>query len=243
MNKQQAYDLVYSSDLCSSARQVMCYLILRSNNDGTCFPSIRKISDDTNLSSRTVQRKLRILESEKYIKCDSRLATYGRRTSNLYTITILDTFNGVTPSKDSIELVSMDDILQDGNSLKLFSEQEELGKFESYPDNSTSIELIETSDTNITEKEKIIPLQSNPEYDFFSITFIDDCPEPSVNRLKSSHIALIDIMMRFNLLLIYQSLIKAFYVIADNTNYPVKVYKRDILSPKANLLYKYYEPP
>lgn len=114
MNKQQAFNLVYESDLCSSARQVMTYLILRSNAEGSCFPSIRKISADTSLSCRTVQRKLRILEELQYIKCQSRTAQYGRKTSNLYTVTIIETLNDKETSESMIPYseVSLEELLK-----------------------------------------------------------------------------------------------------------------------------------
>lgn len=92
MNKQRSLNLVYESNICANSRQIMAYLINRSNtSNGTCFPSIKKISADTKLSRRTVQRKLRLLEELNFIKCEPRQAENGRYTSNLYTIIIEET--------------------------------------------------------------------------------------------------------------------------------------------------------
>lgn len=107
-NKQQALDLVYVSNLCAGARQVMAYLINRSNSESTCFPSIRRISEDTSLSRRTVQRKLRVLEELNFITCEARTAQYGRKTSNLYKITIIETLKQHSSVNQIVDCESID---------------------------------------------------------------------------------------------------------------------------------------
>lgn len=51
----------------------------------SCYPSQKKISDDTDLSISTVKRGLKSLENKEYIKIEKRLdKTSGRTLSNLY---------------------------------------------------------------------------------------------------------------------------------------------------------------
>ena len=107
MTKQAALQRVYKANLSPSACLIICYLIERSNKEGTCFPSVRTISSETNLSRRTVQRCLRVLEGLKYICCEARTAQYGRRTSNLYKVVITEAINDIdyTQEEDTLSIL------------------------------------------------------------------------------------------------------------------------------------------
>lgn len=53
----------------------------------TCYPSQKKISEDTDLSVSTVKRGLKSLENKNYIKIEKRLdKDSGRTISNLYIV-------------------------------------------------------------------------------------------------------------------------------------------------------------
>ena len=51
-------------ELSHRAKTVYMYLKDRSNADGTCWPSVRRIAEDLKLSRRTVQRALSDLEHQ-----------------------------------------------------------------------------------------------------------------------------------------------------------------------------------
>lgn len=86
MKKSDVLDRVYKSDLPSRAKQIMFYLINRANAEGTCFPSNKTIASDCGISTRTVQRTMKVLLEKGFIKRDSRFREQGGQTSNLYTL-------------------------------------------------------------------------------------------------------------------------------------------------------------
>lgn len=86
MKKSDVLDRVYKSDLPSRAKQIMFYLINRANAEGTCFPSNKTIANDCGISTRTVQRTMKVLLEKEFIKKDSRYREQGGQTSNLYTL-------------------------------------------------------------------------------------------------------------------------------------------------------------
>ena len=49
---------IYSSDLSHRARAVYMYLTDRADRDGKCWPAIKTIAKELNLSSSTVKRAL-----------------------------------------------------------------------------------------------------------------------------------------------------------------------------------------
>lgn len=250
MNKLQAYDLVHGSDLCSSAKQIMCYLILRSNTEGNCFPSIRKISDDTNLSARTVQRKLRVLEAKNFIKCSSRVAKYGRRTSNLYTITILDTaYTNEISSLEDIEVINLEDILQEDKVIICSSEYADYESYELCQDNvyqeeTASIMQTEMSDRNVSENEKNLDTISAQKPICFSISPEGGCHDlNTIIRLENKYSLITSIMMRLKLLLLYPLLIRISYEATVSRHCPVNIHKKHSLFTNKRLFYEYIEPP
>ncbi|MEJ8737966.1 helix-turn-helix domain-containing protein [Erysipelotrichaceae bacterium HCN-30851] len=75
---------IYASGLKLRAKAVYMYLKSRSDKDGKCFPSIKTIAKDLDISQSTVKRALRELESNGYIKKVARYRENKGNTSNMY---------------------------------------------------------------------------------------------------------------------------------------------------------------
>ena len=75
-------------ELSHRAKTVYMYLKDRSNADGTCWPSVRRIAEDLKLSRRTVQRALADLTHHGFLECTHRRRPNGSLTSSLYRIQI-----------------------------------------------------------------------------------------------------------------------------------------------------------
>jgi predicted transcriptional regulator len=88
MNKGELLNHLYKANLPMRATLVMNYLINRANQELTCFPAIKTIASDCNMSKRTVQRALNDLLEVGMIKKESRYRENGGQSSNLYTICI-----------------------------------------------------------------------------------------------------------------------------------------------------------
>ena len=58
MPKGELLNHLYKANLSMRATLVMNYLINRANQELTCFPAIKTIASDCNMSKRTVQRAL-----------------------------------------------------------------------------------------------------------------------------------------------------------------------------------------
>ena len=67
-------------ELSHRAKTVYMYLKDRSNADGTCWPSIRRIAEDLKLSRRTVQRALSDLEHHGFLERTPYSTTRGTAT-------------------------------------------------------------------------------------------------------------------------------------------------------------------
>ena len=80
------FDSIYFSDLPHRARTVYMYLKDRSNKDGVCWPSIRTIAGELNLSRATVCRALDDLCKAGLLAKGERWRENGGRTSNFYKI-------------------------------------------------------------------------------------------------------------------------------------------------------------
>ena len=80
------FDSIYFSDLPHRARTVYMYLKDRSNKDGACWPSIRTIAGELNLSRATVCRALDDLRIAGLLEKTDSWRENGGRTSNLYKI-------------------------------------------------------------------------------------------------------------------------------------------------------------
>lgn len=102
MTKGELLNHLYKANLPMRATLVMNYLINRANQELTCFPAIKTIASDCNMSKRTVQRALNDLLKAGMIKKESRYRENGGQSSNLYTICINE-HNEEQPSNDEPE--------------------------------------------------------------------------------------------------------------------------------------------
>ena len=75
---------IYASGMKLRAKAVYMYLKSRCDKEGKCFPSVRTIAKDLDLSVSTVKRALRELESHGYIKKVARIRENRGNTSNMY---------------------------------------------------------------------------------------------------------------------------------------------------------------
>lgn len=78
----------FQSDLKPRARLVLNCLILHSNQEGACFPSIRTIAAECGYGVSTVKRALGDLLEAGYIEKEARFdeRKRGGQSSNLYTL-------------------------------------------------------------------------------------------------------------------------------------------------------------
>lgn len=74
------------TELPHRARSVYIYLCDRSNNDGSCWPGLKTIASDLNLSRSTVKRAIKDLEQRGYVEKKPRYRENGSNSSNLYII-------------------------------------------------------------------------------------------------------------------------------------------------------------
>ncbi len=78
------YGNLYNEDLPTRAKIVYINLKDRANPDGKCFPSLRKIAEDTSLSKRTVQRAIDDLIAYGLLTKEARTRDNGGTSSNNY---------------------------------------------------------------------------------------------------------------------------------------------------------------
>jgi len=83
--------------LSSSARLLLRCLIDYLGNDDSCWPSVRRLADETGLSVRQCQRILRDLQAAGWITLESRFRPDGSQTSNLIRWTAAAPDTDVTP--------------------------------------------------------------------------------------------------------------------------------------------------
>ena len=89
MEKFEIKNMLYKVNLKSRALSVILYLIDRANKNLVCFPSIKTISSDLNISVSTTKRALKSLVETGFIeKIERFLDTTGKQTSNLYVINV-----------------------------------------------------------------------------------------------------------------------------------------------------------
>ena len=77
---------IYSADLPHRAVAVYMYLRDRSDQEGTCWPSINTVARDLDLSRSTVQRALNDLVNSGYMERQHRYRENGSMSSSLYII-------------------------------------------------------------------------------------------------------------------------------------------------------------
>ncbi len=78
------FEKVYRSELSHRARAVYMYLKDHADSQGRCWPGIRTIAAELNLSRSTVKRALDDLYQEGLISREPRWRENGSLTSNLY---------------------------------------------------------------------------------------------------------------------------------------------------------------
>lgn len=75
---------IYAAGLKMSTISIFLYLERRADKDGKCFPSIRRIASDLSVSTRTVQKAIRELEKNGFVKVEERYRENKGNTSNMY---------------------------------------------------------------------------------------------------------------------------------------------------------------
>ena len=79
-------EIYTDGNLTHRARSVYMYLRDRSDGQGKCWPGIKKIASDLNISRSSAKRALGELERHGYLEKQTRFRNNGSNTSNLYTI-------------------------------------------------------------------------------------------------------------------------------------------------------------
>lgn len=104
---------VYSLELTQRATLVAFYLINRADSEGTCFPGVKTIAKECNISSRTVQRALNDLEEADFLVRESRFHVQGGQRSNLYYLQVLEDeqANDQTVVEQNYEDINDSDVL------------------------------------------------------------------------------------------------------------------------------------
>jgi len=91
MKKADIINKVYQLELSKRATLVIFYLINRADSELTCFPGIKTIARECNMSTRTVQRALGDLEEVGLVRKESRFHEQGGQRSNLYYLQMPET--------------------------------------------------------------------------------------------------------------------------------------------------------
>ena len=85
VKKQMSYiDSLYISDQPHRAKAVYRYLKDRADKDGKCYPSIKTIAGDLNLSRSTVKRAISDLVEAGYIRTGQGWRESGGRSSLMF---------------------------------------------------------------------------------------------------------------------------------------------------------------
>ena len=77
---------IYAEDIPHRAKAVYMYLKDRSNAQGECWPGIKTIARELNLSRSTVKRAIADLTAHGYLKKEPQFRENGSSSSNLYSI-------------------------------------------------------------------------------------------------------------------------------------------------------------
>lgn len=80
------FEKVYRSELSHRARAVYMYLKDHADSEGRCWPGIRTIAAELNLSRSTVKRALDDLCREGLVSKEQRWRENGSLSSNLYRV-------------------------------------------------------------------------------------------------------------------------------------------------------------
>lgn len=80
------FGTIYAEDIPHRAKSVYMYLRDRTNTSGTCWPGVKKIAADLQLSRSTVKRALDDLYRAGLIAKKPRYRENGSNSSNLYLV-------------------------------------------------------------------------------------------------------------------------------------------------------------
>lgn len=80
------FQSLYAANLPHRAIAVYMYLKSRTNQEGTCYPSIGTIAKELNISSKTVQRAIKDLEKAGFLTKEQRWRENGGKSSLLFTL-------------------------------------------------------------------------------------------------------------------------------------------------------------
>lgn len=92
------FNFIYAEDLSHREKTVYIYLRDRADASGVCWPGIKTIARELELSSRTVQRALGDLEHAGLLEKRQRRRRNGSLTSNLYRLKTKDEQETSQPS-------------------------------------------------------------------------------------------------------------------------------------------------
>ena len=88
MTKGEMINAIYKANITKRATLVVFYLINRADKDMMCFPGIKTIAKECNMSIRTVQRALNDLVQADLLKKENRFHPQGGQRSNIYYVQI-----------------------------------------------------------------------------------------------------------------------------------------------------------
>ena len=154
MQKFEIKNMLYTSSLKSRALSVILYLLDRANKDLVCFPSIKTISKDLNISVSTTKRALNNLVETGFIeKIERFLDTTGKQTSNLYIINVenIENFKNV----EKVEKVK-----EEKEILEIFEEQKEESTQNNITEDKISTEINKKDEGKV--KNKVCLRESMP---------------------------------------------------------------------------------
>ncbi len=154
MQKYELKNLLYKCNLKSRALSVILYLLDRANKDFVCFPSIKTISNDLNISVSTTKRALNNLVEIGFIDKITRfLDTTGKQTSNLYVINVekikVNVGNDKNNNINNMEnLENSDDleIFETIKQLKNVNEDKNIMSIDNFKNDVCEMEEIKNSD-------------------------------------------------------------------------------------------------
>ena len=75
---------LYKLEISHRAFVVYVYLADRADENGECWPAVKRIASDTKMSEATVRRAIKELRKEKLIETKQRYRYYGEKSSLLY---------------------------------------------------------------------------------------------------------------------------------------------------------------
>ena len=135
---------VWDLPLKGNDKLVMLALADHANDDGECYPSWSKIQDKTGVSKGTLSYIIKVLEGIGLLSHKKRFTNYGKKTSNLYTITLVN-IDEKAYKKLSKEVRK-----------KAPSSEVEPSKL------SSEVELTDSSEVELTDSSEVEPSTTEP---------------------------------------------------------------------------------